>query len=729
MAAEEQDMEDDPIFRYFRENKVEIASAVTSPFPFLMSLRDRAFISEQMYEHFQESCKNVVPLAQVIYDILSELEKTFDLSLLKVLFSKVNMLAYPDLKEILRNFPNELHGTFYDSLHKGAGTPQASSIQSRKGTPQASSIQSSCPQERDTAGLEINPEKEPQDALCSPPRNGPVSCDPSAFQMMNEGTAEKMLSQPPGSTEERDTAGLEINPEKEPQDALCSPPRNGPVSCDPSVFQMTNEGTAEKMLSQPPGSTEERDTAGLEINPEKEPQDALCSPPRNGPVSCDPSVFQMTNEGTAEKMLSQPPGSTEERDTAGLEINPEKEPQDALCSPPRNGPVSCDPSVFQMTNEGTAEKMLSQPPGSTEETEQSARGNEQCPCVMCSTKYVPEGPEEKMESSQVHDTQGNADVENDTTTRKPKRKRRRKKGHKWTKIKRRRPQNTYKKGSWKNRVCEYVNFRSDLLPVTCGHLKGTLNKNKLKQGGALAKCILSEDGNWFTPIEFEARGGHARSKNWKISVHCGRWSLLKLMEKGFLPRPPRTYPKRKKLRNSDECEVCRKRGTLFCCDTCSRAFHKDCHIPSVEAEMTPWSCIFCRMEAIGSQQTHSEPEILDRQMWPEEQLKCEFVLLKVYCCSESTFFAKIPYYYYIRDTSTSQKEPMWLDRIKKTLNVRGYPQVQGFVQDMRLIFQNHRASYKDHDFGQMGLRLESEFEKTFKEVFAVEEANENCGLL
>ncbi|XP_042535052.1 nuclear body protein SP140 isoform X9 [Dipodomys spectabilis] len=617
MAAEEQDMEDDPIFRYFRENKVEIASAVTSPFPFLMSLRDRAFISEQMYEHFQESCKNVVPLAQVIYDILSELEKTFDLSLLKVLFSKVNMLAYPDLKEILRNFPNELHGTFYDSFHKGAGTPQASSIQSR--TPQASRIQSSCPQERDTAGLEINPEKEPQDALCSPPRNGPVSCDPSAFQM---------------------------------------------------------------------------------------------------------------------------------------------------------------------TNEGAAEKMLNQPPGSTEETEQSARGNEQCPCVMCSTKYVPEGPEEKMESSQVHKTQDNPDVENDTTTRKPKRKRRRKKGHKWTKIKRRRPQNTYKKGSWKNRVCEYINFRSDLLPVTCGHLKGTLNKNKLKQGGALAKCILSEDGNWFTPIEFEAKGGHARSKNWKISVHCGRWSLLKLMEKGFLPRPPRTYPKRTRtypkrkkrrtkmnhnktqtdpdlpdfaqaklqpgmlagithsalknifawipaleLRNSDECEVCRKRGTLFCCDTCSRAFHKDCHIPPVEAEMTPWSCIFCRMEAIDSQQTHSEPEILDRQMWPEEQLKCEFVLLKVYCCSESTFFAKIPYYYYIRDTSTSQKKPMWLDRIKKTLNVRGYPQVQGFVQDMRLIFQNHRASYKDYDFGQMGLRLESEFEKTFKEVFAIEEANENCGLL
>lgn len=37
-------------FRLFKENKVEIASAITKPFPFLMGLRDRGFIPERMYE-------------------------------------------------------------------------------------------------------------------------------------------------------------------------------------------------------------------------------------------------------------------------------------------------------------------------------------------------------------------------------------------------------------------------------------------------------------------------------------------------------------------------------------------------------------------------------------------------------------------------------------------------------------------------------------------------------
>ncbi|KAM4835931.1 nuclear body protein SP140-like isoform 6-T6 [Thomomys bottae] len=620
MATKKEPIEDDPVFRHFRENKVEIASAVTSLFPFLMSLRDHAFISQQMFEHFQDSFKNVVPVSRVVYDVLSELEKKFDLSFLKVLFSRANMLAYPALKEILRSFPHEIHGNFCVPLHEG-------------GTPQASSIQSSCPR---------------------------VSCGPLALQRLNGGGAEEV----------------------------------------PELLAHA--------------------WRGLEFCPEKESHDALCSPPRNGPVSCNPSAFRMTNKAAAEKLASPPPDSREDDSCPGLQTCNGGEALGDVCSPPRHDAGA----------------------------EQSAYENETCSCVMCSPKYVPENPEERMESSQARNP---PDMEYNANRGKPKRKRRRKKGHNWIRMKRKRPQNTHQKGgntadgqmpprdrgSRKARD-ETIDFDADLLPVTCGQVRGTIHKKKFEQG-VWAKSIQGEDGQWLTPIQFEAKGGLARSKNWKMSVRCGGWPLRKLMEKGFLPHLSRVYPKRKKrrakpyhntdsdpdLRHSNECEVCRKTGTLFCCDTCSRAFHQDCHIPPVEAEMTPWSCIFCKVEALGSQEAHSEPEILQRQMKPDEQLKCEFLLLKVYCCSESSFFTKIPYYYYIKDTSTNLKEPMWLDRIKTTLNKQGYPQVQAFVQDMRLIFQNHRASYKYYEFGQMGLRLESEFEKTLKEVFAIKEANEN----
>ena len=86
------------MFKHFKENKVEIASAITKPFPFLMSLRDRDFISEQKFQEYQETCKNLVPVERVVYDILSNVQKKFSRDLLKVIFSKTHLKAYPEIR-------------------------------------------------------------------------------------------------------------------------------------------------------------------------------------------------------------------------------------------------------------------------------------------------------------------------------------------------------------------------------------------------------------------------------------------------------------------------------------------------------------------------------------------------------------------------------------------------------------------------------------------------------
>uniref|UniRef100_A0A8C2QNN8 HSR domain-containing protein n=1 Tax=Cricetulus griseus TaxID=10029 RepID=A0A8C2QNN8_CRIGR len=83
------------MFKRFKENKVEIASAITKPFPFLMSLRDRGFLSEQKFQ--VRSCQNLIPVERVVYDILSDLQNNFSLALLEVIFSPTHLKAYPDL--------------------------------------------------------------------------------------------------------------------------------------------------------------------------------------------------------------------------------------------------------------------------------------------------------------------------------------------------------------------------------------------------------------------------------------------------------------------------------------------------------------------------------------------------------------------------------------------------------------------------------------------------------
>ncbi|XP_017176680.1 uncharacterized protein LOC319997 isoform X2 [Mus musculus] len=93
---------------YFKENKIEIAHAITKLFPFLESLRDHSFITDKIYADSYEACRNSVPIVEVVYNVLSHLERLSDSSFLWALFNRVNLKEYPALREIHKSLGTEL---------------------------------------------------------------------------------------------------------------------------------------------------------------------------------------------------------------------------------------------------------------------------------------------------------------------------------------------------------------------------------------------------------------------------------------------------------------------------------------------------------------------------------------------------------------------------------------------------------------------------------------------
>ncbi|ERE83100.1 nuclear body protein [Cricetulus griseus] len=157
------------MFKRFKENKVEIASAITKPFPFLMSLRDRGFLSEQKFQNFKGSCQNLIPVERVVYDILSDLQNNFSLALLEVIFSPTHLKAYPDLQEILRVILNA-------SCSVGNSPMNGEQAEEVPNLPQCNGGEGSSSYEQ------MLDEQEPQGDLSSSPQR----CEPGAEQSTSE---------------------------------------------------------------------------------------------------------------------------------------------------------------------------------------------------------------------------------------------------------------------------------------------------------------------------------------------------------------------------------------------------------------------------------------------------------------------------------------------------------------------------------------------------------------
>ncbi|XP_077079736.1 E3 ubiquitin-protein ligase TRIM33 isoform X2 [Siphateles boraxobius] len=149
--------------------------------------------------------------------------------------------------------------------------------------------------------------------------------------------------------------------------------------------------------------------------------------------------------------------------------------------------------------------------------------------------------------------------------------------------------------------------------------------------------------------------------------------------------------------NEDWCAVCQNGGELLCCDRCPKVFHMTCHIPTLKSSPSgDWMCTFCRsltnpeMVYNSDDDSPSKKDKSETEMSPEDQRRCERVLLHVFCHELGTEFqepvpASVPNYYKII------KHPMDLTLVKRKLQRKHplhYKSTAEFVSDVRLVFSN-----------------------------------------
>ncbi|XP_042100322.1 nuclear body protein SP140-like protein isoform X14 [Ovis aries] len=613
MSTENQNVEERLVFetalRHFKRHKVEISTAIKKTFPFFEGLRDRELITNKMYEDCQDSCTNLVPVPKVVYNVLSKLEKTFNLSLLEALFSDVNMQEYPDLNHIRKSFENAIQEKLSYEETDGEEREERPAIQLslEQGTSRGLTWSGGGSSSSDGSDLGAS-----------------MSC-------LAETSATTRTVEEAGA--KASNYGLQIN------------------SCSVHLVDIKKEKpffNSEVRLRAQARTGYNRVSDIIVISSEDSAEssdgDEFPEPSTSTPRITDPSAIGSTSIFRMSSRKRRMSGGD------SSDLSNEGEPQATSSSALRDGSDSTDIGSNSTLGKHGGKRRIE-----TVCTESLKRGRKRGPRVPRDTN---------------------------------------------------------------------MDFQRDQLPVACGEAKGILYKEKMKKGSS-EKCIKDKNGKWFTLKEFEDEGGHRASKNWKQSVRCGGWPLKNLIQEGFLPNPSR---KRKKREDSNKCEVCSREKELLSCDTCPRFFHGNCHIPPKLATKNPWSCIFCQIKDLKkccpeSQPIYQESEILQKRMLPREQLKCEFLLLKVYCSPKSSFFVSEPHY--TRNTSQDLEEPMWLDKIKHKLTMTLYYQVWDFVRDMRLIFQNHKVVYRNNKFINLGRQLEAQFENDFKDIFGIQEISTN----
>ncbi|XP_006047118.1 nuclear body protein SP140-like protein isoform X3 [Bubalus bubalis] len=626
------------------------------------------------HQDCQDSCRNLVPVPKVVYNVLSELEKTFNQSLLEALFSDVNMQEYPDLNHVRKSFENAIQEKLGYEETDGEEREERPAIQLslEQGTSRGLTWSGGESSSYDGSDLGAS-------MSCLAETSATTRVVEEAGTASPENRLSDHLSETEDINAKRNDTPSNQNDALESQQAneQCDQESESAEFCEPAPIQSNDSDAGEETPDLLPSNIERAKPSnhGLQIN------------------SCSVHLVDIKKE----KPFFNSEVQLQARARTGY-----NRVSDIIVISSEDSAESSDGDEFPEPSTSTPGRITDPSAiGSTSIFRTSSRKRRMS--GGDSSDFSNEGEPQATSSSALRSGSDSTDIGSNSTLGKHGGKRRietvcteslkrgRKRGP-------RVPRDTN------------MDFQRDQLPVTCGSSE---------------KCIKDKNGKWFTLKEFEDEGDHKASKNWKQSVRCGGWPLKILIQKGFLPNPSR---KRKKPEDSNKCEVCSGKKALLSCDTCPRFFHGNCHIPPKLATKNPWSCIFCQIKDLKkccpeSQPIYQESEILQKRMLPREQLKCEFLLLKVYCSPKSSFFVSEPHY--TRDASQNLEEPMWLNKIKDKLTMTLYYQVWEFMRDMRLIFQNHKIVYRDSKFISLGLQLETQFENDFKDIFGIQEISTN----
>ncbi|XP_055472616.1 nuclear autoantigen Sp-100-like isoform X3 [Psammomys obesus] len=601
------------ILQYFKKQKLVISYAIKKPFPFLEGLRDHELITDKMYHDFQDSCRSLVPLHEVIYKALEELEKNFNMTVLQELFCEVNMENYPHLEPISTSFNN----VFPNAL---------------------------CFQGSDRGGL-----------------NSHLSLEQGPGESCSQGS----LTWSPMNSSSSDEAAKRISSRTQTSIGIQCP-----------KFLAEWEGGRRDAR----GATTLIRGIQTENHQPSEPHNRTAvSLPANGLSEDLCEAVQISRLGRAATGDSTELG----RKQATVPQGPDSEPEDTRNI--ENNPTSAkDGGSIMMTGMNLGPRV-------------PTAGHCANPAVpLLRTRVNLATPSWKSLAFQRRRVNPS--------------------------------QRSRKRGPRIPR--QNADFSRPVLPVSCGKAEGKLHREKFEKG-IYEKSIENKKGQWFTPPEFEIEGKHQNSKKWRQSIRCFGWTLQELIKEGKLPNPPRKRKQKEnppnpqqtkqKLENSETCTVCRQRWKLYPCANCRNSYHKKCHIPPVEDESGQWCCVFCKTETNdqlqcqGNQACPKESGALKRKMSSKDQLRCEQLLLTIYCYPISAFF--IPKPKQRKEDFPDLQKHMWLNKIKKRLNKKAYHSVQSFVRDMRLIFQNHSIFYKDK-FKTLGVTVGSIFEENFERIFS-----------